>query len=72
MKVKILLIAAILLSGTIGVRAQDQVEAHLGADIVSDYFWRGQDFGNVSLQPELSVGCLWPHTESDIATTLWT
>ena len=56
MKVKIAIIVAMLSSGTIGVRAQDQVEAHLGADIVSDYIWRGQDFGKVSLQPELSVG----------------
>ena len=56
MKAKIVLIAAMLSSGTMGVRAQDKVEAHLGADIVSDYIWRGQDFGNVSLQPELSVG----------------
>ena len=44
-----------LSSGIMGLWAQDQVEAHLGADIVSDYIWRGQDFGNVSLQPELSV-----------------
>ena len=49
MKVKIALIAAMLSSGIIGLWAQDQVEAHLGADIVSDYIWRGQDFGNVSL-----------------------
>ena len=43
MKVKILLIAAILLSGTIGVRAQDQVEAHLGADIVSDFYYKSDN-----------------------------
>lgn len=55
MKVKIVLIVAMLSSGTMGLWAQSQVEAHLGADIVSDYIWRGQDFGNVSLQPELSV-----------------
>ena len=45
-----------LLAGTTGVWAQSQVEGHLGADIVSNYIWRGQDFGHVSLQPELSVG----------------
>ena len=55
MKVKIVLIVAMLSSGTMGLWAQSQIEAHLGADIVSDYIWRGQDFGNVSLQPELSV-----------------
>ena len=56
MKVQIVLIAAMLLSGTMGVWAQNQVEVHLGADIVSNYIWRGQDMGHVSLQPELSVG----------------
>ena len=55
MKVKIVMIVAMLSSGIMGLWAQDQVEAHLGADIVSNYIWRGQDFGNVSLQPELSV-----------------
>ena len=55
MKVKIAMIVTMLSSGIMGVWAQDQVEAHLGADIVSDYIWRGQDFGDVSLQPELSV-----------------
>ena len=56
MKVQIVLIAAMLSSGTMGVWAQNQVEVHLGADIVSNYIWRGQDMGHVSLQPELSVG----------------
>ena len=41
--------------GTMSVWAQRQIEAHLGADIVSNYIWRGQDLGHVSLQPELSV-----------------
>ena len=56
MKVKIVLIVAMLSSGIMGLWAQSQVIAHLGADIVSNYIWRGQDFGHVSLQPELSVG----------------
>ncbi len=56
MKVKIVMIVAMLSWGTRSVWAQHQVEAHLGADIVSNYIWRGQDLGHVSLQPELSVG----------------
>ena len=56
MKVKIVLIVAMLSSGIMGLWAQSQVIVHLGADIVSNYIWRGQDFGHVSLQPELSVG----------------
>ena len=35
--------------------AQDKVEAEAGADLVSGYIWRGQDLGNVSVQPSLSV-----------------
>ncbi len=29
--------------------AQDEVETSIGADIVSQYYWRGQDLGAVSL-----------------------
>lgn len=37
------------------LKAQDKVEASVGADLVSGYIWRGQDLGGVSLQPSLSV-----------------
>ena len=36
-------------------KAQDKVEASVGADLVSGYIWRGQDLGGVSIQPSLSV-----------------
>lgn len=36
-------------------KAQDKVEASVGADLVSGYIWRGQDLGGVSLQPSLSI-----------------
>lgn len=35
--------------------AQDKVEASVGLDIVSGYLWRGQDLGNVSIQPSAGV-----------------
>lgn len=35
--------------------AQEDVSATLGADVVSQYIWRGQDLGNTSLQPTLGV-----------------
>ena len=54
-KLKIYVIVALLPTAIMGVRAQSQVECHLMADIVSNYIWRGQDMGHVSLQPELSV-----------------
>lgn len=38
------------------LQAQDKIEAHAGADIVSGYIWRGQDSGNVSIQPSVSLG----------------
>ena len=35
--------------------AQDEVETTMAADVVTQYIWRGQDLGNVSLQPTLGV-----------------
>ena len=35
--------------------AQDKFEGSVGADLVSSYIWRGQDLGNVSIQPALSL-----------------
>ena len=35
--------------------AQDMVEATVQADVVSQYIWRGQDLGDVSLQPTLGL-----------------
>ena len=37
--------------------AQDEVETTIAADVVSQYIWRGQDLGNVSLQPTLDFRC---------------
>jgi hypothetical protein len=50
----------VLTMGTIAaataVNAQDNVETTLAADVVNQYIWRGQDLGNVSLQPTLGIG----------------
>lgn len=35
--------------------AQDKVEATVGADLVSGYVWRGQELGDVSIQPSASI-----------------
>ena len=37
------------------MRAQDKVETTIGADIVNQYIWRGQELGAVSVQPTLGV-----------------
>ena len=36
--------------------AQDEIETTISGDIVNQYIWRGQDLGNVSLQPTLGIG----------------
>lgn len=57
MKTKILLFVAMLSTGCMGsVKAQSKVEAHLKADVVSEYNWRGLSLGHASLQPEMSAG----------------
>lgn len=35
--------------------AQEKVEATVGADLVSNYIWRGQDLGGAALQPSVGV-----------------
>ena len=37
--------------------AQDKFECSVGADLVSSYVWRGQDLGNFSIQPTVSLSC---------------
>ena len=54
---KLGVIAITLLSAAMPftAKAQDKVNASVGADIVSGYIWRGQDLGGVSLQPNASI-----------------
>lgn len=53
---KVQSVAFIAMLFPLSLKAQDKVEAHIGADIVSGYIWRGQDSGNISIQPEISLG----------------
>ena len=46
---------AVAMMASVPAAAQDKVEAEVGADLVSGYIWRGQDLGNVSIQPSLSL-----------------
>lgn len=53
---KSLSLAAIMLAaGVATAPAQDKVEVNVAADVVSQYIWRGQDCGDVSVQPTLGV-----------------
>lgn len=46
---------ALLLTASGTAVAQDKPEAEVGLDLVSGYIWRGQDLGNVSVQPALGI-----------------
>ena len=52
---KIVLMAIILATG-MSAKAQESIETTIAADVVSNYIWRGQDLGNVALQPTLGIG----------------
>ena len=55
-KVKRLFLMVLLLSGATAIEAQEKkLEPTLSADFVSQYIWRGQDLGSVSVQPTLGV-----------------
>lgn len=47
--------AVLIVAGAMTAVAQDKVEANVSADVVSQYIWRGQDLGDVSLQPTLGI-----------------
>ena len=52
---KILIITAILSAVAVTAKAQDTLETTIGTDVVSQYVWRGQDLGGVSVQPTLGL-----------------
>lgn len=52
---KIILTAVMAMMTINVVVAQDKVETSIGADIVSDYIWRGLPLGNAAVQPALGV-----------------
>ena len=51
---RLYLMALAVLGGTAAI-AQDEVETTVAADVVSQYIWRGQDLGNVALQPTMGI-----------------
>jgi len=46
---------AMMLVASATAFAQDKIETTVAADVVNQYIWRGQDLGNVALQPTLGV-----------------
>ena len=54
MKKMIILVMGLVAGAT--THAQDKIETTVCADVVNQYIWRGQDLGNVSIQPTLGIG----------------
>ena len=52
---KIFILGLIALFGATAVKAQNEVEATISADVVNQYIWRGQDLGNSAFQPTLGI-----------------
>ena len=51
---KIVMMAMMMATG-LSATAQDEIETTIAADVVNQYIWRGQDLGDVSLQPTLGI-----------------
>ena len=51
---KIVMMAMMMATG-LSAMAQDEIETTVAADVVNQYIWRGQDLGDVSLQPTLGI-----------------
>lgn len=49
------MVALAIIASTTAAKAQDNVETTIGADVVNQYIWRGQELGSVSLQPTLGI-----------------
>ena len=52
---KTFILSSLLLIVPLTVGAQNKIETTLGTDLVSQYVWRGQDLGGVSVQPALGI-----------------
>ncbi|MDR2809032.1 MAG: hypothetical protein LBB84_00535 [Tannerellaceae bacterium] len=58
-------ISLLVVLGSSAVKAQENVEVSIGADVVSGYIWRGIDLGGASIQPSISV------VKSGFSLTAW-
>ena len=54
-KVRRLFCLAAVCMAAVAANAQDKVEGTIATDVVNQYIWRGQDLGDVSVQPTLGV-----------------
>lgn len=56
MKKIVLFALGLVACATAHAQDEEKVETTVAADVVSQYIWRGQDLGSVSLQPTLGIG----------------
>jgi hypothetical protein len=56
MKKIVLFAMGLVACATTHAQETESVETTVAADVVSQYIWRGQDLGSVSLQPTLGIG----------------
>lgn len=56
MKKIVLLALGLVASATTFAQDKEKVKLTIAADFVNQYIWRGQDCGNVSIQPTLGIG----------------
>lgn len=52
---KTVMVLAVAMAASTSMQAQEKVEVGVDADLVSGYIWRGQDLGNISIQPTASI-----------------
>ena len=56
MKKLLFILLSLASVATAGAQEEKKVSATIGLDLVNQYIWRGQNLGNVSLQPTLGIG----------------
>lgn len=54
-KVRRMMCLAAIAMTALTASAQDKVEGTISTDVVNQYIWRGQDLGDVSIQPTLGI-----------------
>ena len=62
---KVLILVCGLVAMVNTAKAQDKPEVSVSADFVNQYIWRGQDLGDISVQPTLGV------TYKGLSITAW-
>ena len=60
-----MIVSCVTLLFPVGINAQNDTKVTVGADVVSGYYWRGEDLGGISVQPSLGI------TKGNFALSAW-